>query len=131
MSWWGKYIGVPFVDGGRTIADGLDCWGLFRLVYAERLGVDLPTYGEISAKDLRAIAGAMVPSAERWKEVVVPRPLDGVLMRFYNRSWVGHCGVMVSGGRMLHTEPTISAAVVPLDHFSVRDRIAGFRRYVG
>ncbi len=131
MSWWGKYIGVPFVDGGRTIADGLDCWGLFRLVYAERLGVDLPTYGEISAKDLMAVARAMRSGADRWRGVVKPRALDGVLMRFYNSSNNGHCGVMVSAKAMLHTEAAISAAVVPLDHFSVRDRIAGFRRWIG
>lgn len=127
MIWWGRYVGVPFVDMGRAI-EGLDCWGLIKIIYAEQLGIDLPDYGEISANDLLRVARAMKNGQERWEAVDKPQEFDLVALRLYDRGWVGHVGVMVDGKRMLHTESTIEASVVPLDHFTVRDRVAGFRR---
>lgn len=128
MSWWAKYVGVPFADGGRTLERGLDCWGLVRLAYVENLGVELPDYGEISANDLLAVARSIGGGQEKWRAIPVPRALDVVLMRLYDRAWVGHVGVMIDGGRLLHTESSIAAAVVGLGHFTVQHRIAGFRR---
>ena len=127
MSFWGKYIGVPFVDGGRDLA-GFDCWGAIWLAYAER-GIDLPDYGEISALDLRRVAREIEGGQEAWQPVEEPREFDVVLLRLYNRRWIGHVGLMVDGRRMLHTEKACSAVVVPLNHYTVRDRIAGFRRF--
>ena len=45
--WWERYIGLPFGDGPGEVT----CWGLLRRVYAEQLGIDLPSYGEIAASD--------------------------------------------------------------------------------
>ena len=127
MMWPEKYVGVPFVDGGRTI-EGLDCWGLVCLIYAEQLGVDLPSYGDVSARDLLAIARAIEGGREPWQPVDKPQAFDVVSMRFYNRSWVGHVGVMVDGTQMIHTEETIAAAIIPVSHYTVRDRISGYWR---
>ncbi len=128
MSWHGKYIGIPFVDGGRD-KDGLDCWGLIRLVYAEQLGIDLPGYGEVSASELTRIARSMYGAQERWDVVAPPMPFDLVAMRFYGRSWVGHVGLMVDDRHMIHTEKATAVVCIPLNHFTVRDRIDSIRRY--
>lgn len=45
MSWAAKYIGILFVEHGRT-REGCDCWGLLRLVYREEFGIELPGYDE-------------------------------------------------------------------------------------
>ena len=127
VSFWGKYIGVPFVDGGRDLA-GFDCWGAIFLAYRER-GIELPDYGEISALDLRRVAREIEGGQEAWQPVGTPREFDVVLLRLYNRAWVGHVGLMVDDRRMLHTEKASSAVVVPLDHYTVRTRVAGFRRF--
>lgn len=42
-AWCADYIGVPFLERGRDRA-GCDCWGLVRLVLAERFGVAVPSY---------------------------------------------------------------------------------------
>ena len=127
MSWWGKYIGVPFVDGGRDI-DGLDCWGLVRLIYANELDVVLPSYGEISAADLIRVARSIGAGQEGWTPVDEPQAFDVVVMRFYGRSWTGHVGIMVDGKSMIHTEKATDVACVPVNHFTVRDRISSIRR---
>ena len=127
MIWWAKYVGIPFLDGGRDMA-GLDCWGLVRLIYAQELDIDLPDYGEVSAKDLLRVARSLDDGSERWLSVDDPAEFDLVAMRFYDRAWVGHVGVMVDARTMIHTEDKTAVAVVPVSHFSVRCRIASYRR---
>lgn len=131
MHWTARYVGVPFVDDGRSI-DGCDCWGLFRLVYTERLGIDLPSYGDTSARDLLGVTEAMsagVAVDERWREVLVPQEYDGVLMRAYGARDPGHVGIMIGAKQLLHVERKTAAVIVPLDHYSVRSRILGFWRH--
>lgn len=38
-NWPEKYLGIPWLTGGRNIAFGLDCWGLLRHVYAVEFGI--------------------------------------------------------------------------------------------
>ncbi len=129
MDWWANYVGLPFEDGGRG-PYSFDCWGLVREIYADRLGVALPSYGEISARDLARIARTMGGAKDDgWQAINVPRALDVVLMRSgRGGSCVVHVGVMVDGRRVLHVEAAAATAVVPLTHISVAGRVMGFRR---
>lgn len=129
MDWWADYIGLPFQDGGRGPVS-YDCWGLLRRVYADRLGVDLPSYGEISARDLMRVARAMdAGRGDGWHAVPVPAPLDVVGMRSGSGGHrLVHVGVMVDVQRLLHVEAASAAVVVPITHFSVAGRIVGYWR---
>lgn len=129
MDWWANYVGLPFLDGGRG-PEAYDCWGLVRAVYARMLGVDLPSYGEISARDLVRVARAMAAGQDDgWRVVAAPQALDVCLMRSGRGGVpVVHVGVMADARRVLHVEPATAAVVVPVMHASVAGRIAGFRR---
>lgn len=127
LPWWHPYVGLPFGEG----AGAWHCWGLVCLVYRDQLGIDLPDY-PIGAADHRAVHRAIAEGQDgaRWEPVETPRAFDVAVMRNARTGRIGHVGVMVDRGQVLHVEAATASVVVPVGHFSVRDRIAGFRRHV-
>ena len=127
MSWAATYVGVPFGEGPGQCT----CWELVRRVYAEVRGIVLPVYGEISARDLLAVARGIRDGQERWRAVDAPQAFDVALLRSGRSAAVVHVGVMVDTERLLHVEEASAAVIVPIRHFTVASRIAGYRRYAG
>ena len=128
-----SYVGIPFVDGGRE-RDGLDCWGLCRLVFKEQAGIDLPRYGDISAHDLLAVARELSRGMadETWRRVEdAPRRLDVVVMLRLDavRPTPTHVGVMWDGRNVLHIEELTDSVMVPLKHPTIARRLIGIFRH--
>ena len=134
MIWAARYVGLPFVDGGRSI-NGSDCWGLVRLVLKEQCGIDVPSYGEIAAKELMRVARQMARDSDGdcWRLVHAPDTFDVVLMTAPKvRGRVpAHVGVMVDPARVLHIEEATDSVIVPLTHPAIRNRVLGFRKHTG
>lgn len=137
VSWASDYVGLPFVDGGRD-RNGVDCWGLVRLVYAERLSINLPDFAEIRARDWRNVSGAIAEAVEtsEWLPVIrgAEREFDVVVMRGHSDgaralSVRSHVGVVAPGGCVLHVEEGTDAVVPKLGSVTIKDRIAGVYRY--
>ena len=130
MSWEEKYVGLPYIDGGRSEA-GVDCWGLAYLVFLRELHIELPVYGEISARDLAHIAETIKGAAVEEPWLPLPRqdiaPFD--LMIMHRRGEPVHVGLIASGNRLLHTEEKIQSVLIPIDHPSLRQRPAFFLRH--
>lgn len=137
-AWASKYIGLPFVDGGRT-ASGCDCWGLVRLVLAEQAGITLPGHGDIAARDSRAIRDRVAADAASGDWVEVARDqvarLDVVTMlgRIHNGASVvageTHVGIALDARCLLHVEHGTDTVIVPLAGPLVRDRIRRIFRH--
>ncbi|BBF93387.1 NlpC/P60 family protein [Blastochloris tepida] len=133
-SWAAAWVGTPYRDIGFD-RRGCHCWGLVVAIYAERLGIDLPHYAELTARDLRAAARAFAAGrvAAPWRSVEVPDDLDVVVMTARVRGdgrwhWIdGHVGVMVGRRHVLHVEIDTAAVCVPLA--TLRPRVVGFHRY--
>jgi cell wall-associated NlpC family hydrolase len=104
-SWANTYIGLPYADHGRT-RDGCDCWGLVRLVYRDRLGIELPSLadGYVAANDRASVARLIADERTDtgWHEIEhgAERPLDLVLLRIGGEPC--HVGLVVEPGLMLH-----------------------------
>jgi cell wall-associated NlpC family hydrolase len=138
VSWASDYVGLPFVDGGRD-RSGVDCWGLVRLVYAERVGIPLPDFAEIRAKDWRAVGREIADAVneDEWLPVLrgQEKELDVVLMRGHGstgRGLVGlpcHVGVIAPLGAVLHVEAGTDAVAPKLVSPTVKDRIVGVYRH--
>ena len=128
--WVTPYIGLPFKPHGRD-RHGVDCWGLVRLVLAERFALNLPSYADgygstEDARDIgRLIRGELVP----WRPVAfgAEQPGDVVLMRLMNQPM--HVGLVVDPGWMLHIEEGIDACLERYDGSRWRQRILGLYRY--
>jgi cell wall-associated NlpC family hydrolase len=131
MTWAGRYIGLPFIDGGRGPV-AVDCWGLVRLVFAQERAIDLPTYGEISAGALRSITRAIQAGQEApevWRQVKAPQAFDVAVMRG-GASWRPcHVGVMVNGETVLHVEKDSATCLEPINGQVMKHRIIGFWRH--
>jgi hypothetical protein len=136
MSWAREYSSLEFCDGGR-LRPFVDCWGLVRLVYLEQRGVDLPSYGEISAYDLRKIAARIGDdtSSERWRKTESPKEFDVcVMLGTHGESLaksVMHLGVMTSTDRVMHIEEGSGVLNLKTMHPMVKNRIVGYYEYLG
>lgn len=123
------YVGLPFVAGGRSRA-GCDCWGLVRLVYADRLGITLPSFNGLYAgpEDADAMRALVAGARPDWHPVPAGQeePLDVVEM---HNLGVPHIGVVVRRGFLLHTEQGSAAVIEPYATGPLRRRIRGFFRH--
>ncbi len=108
--WSTFYLGIPYRDRGRD-RRGVDCWGLAVLVYAEQLGIALPSHDERSAAggslERRLIADMIdrERTGKDWTQVERPGPFD--LMVFSAGGPDRHLAIALGPDRMdrmLHVE---------------------------
>lgn len=130
MSWTNDYIRIPFVEHGRD-RDGVDCWGLVRLVYFDRLGIDLPTLtGYANTKDKLTIPGIIGQESSLWQPVSLgaEKELDVAVFRICGVPM--HVGIVVKPGIMLHSECGSGTYVANyLTEMQWVRRLEGFYRY--
>ena len=104
--WVGKYVGIDFADHGRTVDDGLDCWGLVCLVYEREFGIRLPSFAVVykDTEDKPAISAMVTNETEndRWDKVPAGQEQVGdvVVMRFHGQPV--HVGIVIGDNRFLH-----------------------------
>ncbi|MGN0952814.1 MAG: C40 family peptidase [Megasphaera elsdenii] len=115
-------VGIPFVDGGRTL-QGFDCWGLVRYIYGQR-GIQLPEY-PIDPKDRVAVHRAMeAGAASCWQKVQHPKEGDVVLLELAIKC-ANHVGVYIGRGDFIHAYGT-AVVIDRLSHW--QSRVVGFYR---
>lgn len=116
-AWCREWIGIPFRDRGRS-RDGVDCWGLVRLVHADRLGVYLPLLPDGYAALGDPDGTTQVFKSERarqgaWQVTPQPRLLD---VAVFCSGGVWHVGMHIARGQIMHAwSPAGSVCIQPLD----------------
>lgn len=128
--WTDAYIGLPFKEHGRD-RSGLDCWGLVRLVLAERFGLELPSFGEAyrGLRDREAIAAAVEAERPTWAPVVVGHETAGDVPLFRMRGAPLHVGVVVRPPLMVHIQRGTGSALEDYRGLRWRDRLLGVYRH--
>lgn len=137
-AWCAKYVGVPYREYGRGI-DGADCWGLARMIWRDRAGIELPEHGDVNPDAGADCATRMREYLSPWLAVMrgAERELDGVMMtgcygsgRQVRRAEM-HVGVVVAPGWLIHTDkPLQSACMVRYRDVRFGHDITGFWRHV-
>jgi len=122
-------VGIPFADGGRNLAKGVDCWGLFMAGMA-RFGVIVPDF-QIPCDATGDISEAFGKEIGKWERVILPRPGDAVVMVIdpYKPKDVQHFGVYIGHGKFLHTMRKTGSVISKVDDPMWRRRIRGFYRW--
>lgn len=127
-----KYMGIPYAHQGRT-REGLDCWGLIRMIFQDELGIDLmdiEDLGKVSYDLKWSRQGEdyfMENYAKNWERVQDPEPFDVPLFK-NGRGVANHVGVMVDLKSFLHC----NRAGVVLGRLNALDKdkvLEGFFRY--
>lgn len=132
-AWVSGYVGLPFLDRGRD-RRGVDCWGLLKLVYAERFGVLLPSLSYAGVDDRGGIAAEVVHQLDpphRWEPLGVDEPEIGDAALFRVGRDPGHVGLLVARNRMLHAHAGTDSCVERLDSPTWASRLEGVYRFAG
>lgn len=130
MTWWNYYVGIQFAEKGRGKGNPLDCWGLVHLVYAERLGIDLPDYlDQYETTDDRELLGEVIgsESREKWFEPESPEQFDVIILRL--RGVPMHVGLVTRAGYMIHCARGIGVVHESYQSSKWRSNVMGFSRH--
>ena len=125
--WHNKYIGIPFLDKGRDI-NGIDCWGLARLVYKQEYKIDLPNFStDYEADDTERMRDLLAQYKEGWEKI--DAPTEGCIVLFNILGVESHIGIAVSNTHFLHARDRYDSAIESFESVAWRNRITGFYKY--
>ena len=134
--WHEKYIGIPFVNGGRSFA-GCDCGGLILLMVQEERGIKaLDMLDVYSLRDLHTRTGQaklsemIAESLAEWVPVSLTgsaRPLDMALYRFNGLDC--HCAAVVDARHIIHVEENRPSRLAPLKMVGTGYKLVGLYRH--
>jgi len=128
--WSGDYVGLPWQFAGRSRA-GVDCWGLFWLVYRDVLGIEIASYAQetIDAPEREQIAALLESDRNRspWRPVDTEQPFD---MAVFRRAGIeSHVGLVIEPGRMLHILHGGESCIERFDQGRWRPKLIGLHRH--
>lgn len=124
------YIGIPFKDRGRD-RNGIDCWGLFVLVYREMFHIELPEYNGLysTTADREATSALIEGNMGPWTEIPPGGEVigDGVLMT--NQGIPSHIGIVAARSLVLHIELGFGSLCQDYNSSILKRRVCGFYRH--
>ncbi len=125
--WSNKYIGIPFLYKGRDI-DGIDCWGLARLIYKQEYSIDLPSFSsDYESEDTLRMQDLIAQYQEGWEQI--DSPTEGCLVLFKIMGVESHIGIAVSETHFIHCREGMDSAIESFDSFKWNKRIVGYYKY--
>ena len=122
LSWLNRYIGRPYKYGGRDL-DGLDCYGLVKLIYKEQYNLSLPDW-LIDEVDLRGRSGQISDIVCSGQFTEMDKPDDGDIAVCFRTKLAHHIGIFYGGG-VIHCSENLGVKYQPRSDFE-----AGFVKVI-
>lgn len=130
--WSEPYVGLPWQERGLT-RDGIACWGLVVLVYAEVLGLPVPDYAaDIASLEERAeVAAAFAGGTTKgpWQPIADREARAFDILVFRRAGLDSHVGLVVTSGRMLHITAGQDSSIVSYADGRWAPRLSGVYRH--
>lgn len=124
---WNTYVNIPFKPNGRTL-EGVDCWGLVRLVYSAEFSIELPSFSDdYTLDDPERLAELIKQYEEGWEKQDSPSIGDVILFNILGTPQ--HIGIYIGNNRFLHSLEGYSSVIDQLDSARWRSRVVGFYKY--
>lgn len=124
------YLIIPYAKFGRN-REGVDCWGLVRLIYKDEFNIDLPGYEGIDWKDGKTISANIELESQSSKWIEIPREErqtgDIITLKIKGLPW--HIGVLMNTEQFIHAEPICGVCVERLGAIHWKSRVDSFYRY--
>lgn len=125
--WSNNYIGIPFKYKGRD-ENGLDCWGLVRLIYKNEYNISLPSFSEEYAdSDIDRIQELIAQYKEGWESVDSPTEGTVVLLKVMGAE--SHVGVAISPTHFIHAREGYDSAIEAFESPYWKRRVVGHFKY--
>lgn len=125
--WVSQWVGIPYLELGRT-GDGADCLGLYKMVFKDRHGVDIPD-PFVSVKSAMRSGHHPPELAAVYEKVEDAQEGDAILLR--HKGFPIHVGYCIDRRLMLHTSGKVGSLVEPWSGYKWINRVLGIYRYAG
>jgi cell wall-associated NlpC family hydrolase len=124
---YAQYVGLPYRLGGRD-RDGIDCWGLVRLVLQEQFNVEIPSLAYEAEPRIEVFDQLSDETRETYKMLQVETPIVGDVALLRVGGHITHVGIIVAPGILLHTMDEVDSVVERIDTHRIARRIEGYYR---
>lgn len=125
----GDIIGSPFVNKGRDVLNGLDCWGLVMEVF-RRYGIELPdfTIDHFAYAKIDELAENTIET-HKWEVMhhVTDKDVPLVVLMRVHPKYITHAGVYVGKGKIIHTMEKTGGVISKAS--TLRNQIIGYYRF--
>jgi cell wall-associated NlpC family hydrolase len=123
------FIGIPFQNRASSFI-GADCYGLVRLVYKEKLNIDVPQPISSAYASRHVEREYLKEISTNWYKVDIPQKYDVVAMAHdpMHPKIVQHFGIVIDETHMLHTLDNVGSHIVKI--LDYKHFIKGYYRHV-
>lgn len=118
-------IGIKYTVHGRTLEEGLDCYGVVFLYYKEFKGIKLidPFYEDVTPEEKSKVGKVLIEGLPVEK---IENPEIDCLVSIVSGGKLAHIGVYLGNGQLLHSTKETGCIISDIQRYS--NRIGGFYR---